>query len=286
MTGVVIVLFNPTDEDISQLALLAERYRGAIVDNSPDRTIGTNTLGQMVYLFNDGENKGIAEAQNRGVAALMNDPAIKYIVFLDQDSRLGLDYPDAIAHEYEVLTPLFKISLLGPSVENIETGKQFRPVLHENAPTEEGFILRREIISSGSCTSIACLSDVGLNDTTLFIDYVDFEWCWRAASKGYVCGITNKLSIHHHVGNKTIDIFGYIIIISAPHRYFYQYRNHLWLCRRKYVPLRWKINMGIKYIARLIYFPLFIRQGGKCWKYMIKGIKAGLKRPKLIPYDK
>ena len=279
-------MFNPTDEDIRQLSLLAERYRGAIVDNSPIRTIGTDTLGQMAYLFNDGENKGIAEAQNIGITTLMNDPAVKYIVFLDQDSRLRPDYPDAIAHEYEMLIPHHKIALLGPSVENVETGKKFRPILHENVPTKEGFIRRREIISSGSCTSVACLSDVGLNDSSLFIDYVDFEWCWRAASKGYVCGITNKLCIHHHVGNKTIDLFGYIIIISAPHRYFYQYRNYLWLTHKKYVPLRWKINMGIKYVARLIYFPLFIRQGGKCWKYMVKGIKAGLKRHKTIPHDK
>ena len=27
--------------------------------------------------------------------------------------------------------------------------------------------------------------DVGLMDESLFIDWVDFEWCWRAKSKGY-----------------------------------------------------------------------------------------------------
>ena len=207
----------------------------------------------------------------------MAQPHITHILFLDQASRVGLDYPDAITHEYEQIARQCPLSLLGPSVENVETGEVFRPVLHEEPPTSEGFIRRREIISSGSCTSVECLREVGLNDAKMFIDYVDFEWCWRAASKGYQCGVTDRLTIRHHVGNKTISILGYLIIVSAPPRYFYQYRNYLWLLRRKYVPLRWKVNMGIKYLARLVYFPFFIRHGSQCWKYMVKGICAGLR---------
>jgi rhamnosyltransferase len=166
--------------------------------------------------------------------------------------------------------------MLGPSVENFETGEEYKSVIHKEQVTDIGFIPRREIISSGSCTTIECLKEVGLNDGRLFIDYVDFEWCWRANSKGYVCGITSNLSISHHVGQKTINLFGYLIIISAPGRYFYQFRNYLWLIRRNYVPLQWKIAMGIKSVARLIYFPLCIPSGVACWKNMLKGIRAGL----------
>jgi rhamnosyltransferase len=69
-----------------------------------------------------------------------------------------------------------------------------------------------------------------------------------------------------------------MIILSSPGRYFYQFRNYLWLVRRKYVPLQWKIAMGIKYAARFIYFPLCIPSGVACWKNMLKGIRAGFKR--------
>ncbi len=278
MTGIVIILFNPTEEDIQNLSVLGDRYHGVTVDNSPNRSIDTDHIGLITYLFNGGKNLGIAEAQNQGVKRLMEDKDITHIVFLDQDSRVSPDYPDAIAQAFREASKGRKLAFLGPSVENMETGEEYKSVIHQDTPSDDGFVKRREVISSGGCTSVACLNDIGLNDEKLFIDYVDFDWCWRARSKGYECGITQNLCIRHHVGKKTFSIFGYLIIISAPPRYFYQYRNYLWLVRKKHVPLQWKIAMGIKKSARLIYFPLFIREGGKCWKYMVKGIYAGFRK--------
>lgn len=40
----------------------------------------------------------------------------------------------------------------------------------------------------------------GINDDSLFIDYVDHGWCWRAESKGFVNGITPKIKLAHYVG--------------------------------------------------------------------------------------
>ena len=257
--AIVIVLFHPTDDDRKCVAHISGLYRTVIIDNT--------------YY-----NKGIALAQNQALEILLKEEKITHVVFLDQDSRLSADYPLAIAKEFERISKKQKLAFLGPSVENASTGQEYKSVIHPNRITPEGFIPRREVISSGGCTTIDCLKAIGLNDNQLFIDYVDFEWCWRANSKGYVCGITPRLSISHHVGRKTISLFGYQIIISAPGRYFYQFRNYLWLVRRKYVPLQWKIAMGIKNVARLFYFPLLVKQGGQSWKYMVKGIRAGLRK--------
>ena len=257
--AVIIVLYHPSAEDTDFVTHIKELYHTVVIDNST-------------------ENKGIAEAQNQGLRSLLGRNDITHVVFLDQDSRVADDYPLAIAGEFERISQTRQLAMLGPSVENIETGQTYKSVIHKDRMSENGFIPRRELISSGGCTTIECLKDIGLNDGSLFIDYVDFEWCWRANSKGYVCGITPNISISHHVGRKTISLFGYLIIISAPGRYFYQFRNYLWLVRRKYVPLQWKIATGIKCAARLIYFPLCIPSGAKCWKNMLKGIHAGLKK--------
>ena len=256
--AVVIILYHPSADDMGFVAHIGELYHTVVIDNSR-------------------YNKGIAEAQNQGLQSLFDLEDITHVVFLDQDSRMGDDYPLSIAREYERISQTQRLAMLGPSVDNSETGEAYKSVIHKDQMTDIGFIPRREIISSGSCTSIECLRKVGLNDSRLFIDYVDFEWCWRANSKGYVCGITPNLRISHHVGQKTISLFGYLIIISAPGRYFYQFRNYLWLVRRKYVPLQWKIATGIKFTVRLLYFPLCIPSGVACWKYMLKGIRAGLK---------
>ena len=68
MTGIVTILYNPAEADIAHLALLAERYEGVIVDNSPTECLHASTLGRMAYLFNDGENLGIAAAQNKHIS--------------------------------------------------------------------------------------------------------------------------------------------------------------------------------------------------------------------------
>ena len=257
--AIIIILYHPSTDDMDFVAHIGELYHTVAVDNSTD-------------------NKGIAEAQNQGLQSLLDKKDITHVVFLDQDSRVADDYPLAIAQEFERIAQTQRLAILGPLVDNSETGETYKSVIHKDPAADNCFIPRREIISSGSCTTIECLREVGLNDSRLFIDYVDFEWCWRANSKDYVCGITLNLRISHHVGQKTISLFGYLIIISAPGRYFYQFRNYLWLVRRKYVPLQWKIATGIKYAVRLIYFPLCIPSGLACWKNMLKGIRAGLKK--------
>ncbi|MBQ2675485.1 MAG: dTDP-rhamnosyl transferase [Prevotella sp.] len=262
---------------MNTIARLSNLYHVIAIDNSAKENVFPGPQELLHYYF-DGINKGIADAQNIGIGHLSDMKDITHVVFLDQDSRVSDDYPLAIAHEFDRIAQSKKLSVLGPSVKNAETGEDYKSVIHKDHLTDMDFIPRREVISSGSCTTIDCLKDIGLNDARLFIDYVDFEWCWRANSKGYVCGITPNLHISHHVGQKTFSLLGYIIIISSPGRYFYQFRNYLWLVRRKYVPLQWKIAMGIKNVARLFYFPLLVKQGGQSWKYMVKGIRAGLRK--------
>ena len=125
--------------------------------------------------------------------------------------------------------------------------------------------------------SVAKLRDVGSMDARLFIDFVDFEHCWRANAKGYVCGITNNVALPHKVGSRELHMpRGYRVIISAPFRYYYQYRNWLCLCRRKYVPLQWKVSKGVKFLLRPFYFPFCVRGWRSIEKFMFKGFKDGI----------
>ena len=274
--AVVIVLYHPNDDETANVRRLSESHPGVIVDNSPEPAFSGDLLGRMHYVSLR-ENVGIAMAQNIGSRYVPDHTEATHIVFLDQDSSVPDSYPQDIANYFEKIKHDFpNLAFLGPATENKETGKEYKSVVHKDHALSDDFIPRRELISSGGCTTREVLEEVGLNDECLFIDYVDFEWCWRARSKGYVCGFTPKVTIKHQVGEKTIYICGYTIIVSAPIRYYYQFRNHLWLSRRGYVPLQWKINHAIKNMARLIYFPILIKSGGKCWINMVKGLFAGI----------
>lgn len=271
--AVIIVLYNPDTNDIDNVRRIAQYNVGFVVDNSLIPFMDGETIGNMSYICNKA-NIGIAKAQNIALREILKGD-YEYVVFLDQDTRVVVDYPLQIAMEFSRIDN-GRLAVLGPQVVNAVTGGQYASAIHKYEISENGFSLRKHIISSGSCMSINALKDVGLMWGELFIDYVDFEWCWRAASKGYQCGVTSHLQISHHVGQRELSIGKYKVIISAQQRYFYQYRNFIWLIQKKYVPLQWKCATCVKFLLRLVYFPILVNGGLKYWNNMIKGLEAGI----------
>ena len=274
--GVVIIVFHPNARLLeSKLKKICNDVAVVVVDNTPNETINIEQANiTYIPLY---ENTGIANAQNVGIGNLL-ERGCTHVVFFDQDSDFTEIYVRSIVDEYERISTVRKnLFLLGPTVINKTNGEEYRSVIHSDKKADQGFIEKREIISSGSCVSVDKLNQVGVMDTRLFIDYVDFEHCWRANSKGYVCGITRNVTLPHKVGNNELHFpHGYRVIISAPFRYYYQYRNWLWLCRKGYVPRQWKINTCIKFMSRIIYFPFVVNEWKAIEKNMFKGIHDGL----------
>ena len=275
--AIVVVLYNPSEKDLLNVMHFSALYNGAIVDNSSTAHFSVSTVNRMRY-FSLGHNAGIAKAQNTGLEWLLQSEDVEYVVFMDQDSRFTDDYPERITEEYiAVKNGGIKLSAIGPTVMQKETGETYRSVIHKEQVVNEHFILKKHIISSGCCVHRSSFESIGLLEEELFIDFVDDEWCWRGNARGLACGITPQLSIAHKVGQREVHIGKYIISISAPQRYYYQYRNYLWLIRRKYVPRQWKMAYGVKFAARFLYFPFLIKGGGKCWKFMARGILDGIR---------
>ena len=150
-TALVIVLFNPTDDDIHHLQHVAQLYPGVIVDNSETRHFESEQVELMHYIFLGG-NKGIAHAQNVGIQHIMQHGPTEHIVFMDQDSRWEDNYAERITAEYEALRQKgIRLSALGPTVCRRETGEEYQSVFHKKEFVNQDFILRKHIISSGSC---------------------------------------------------------------------------------------------------------------------------------------
>lgn len=274
----IIVFYNPTPEDIAYATAMAEHWDGVIVDNSKNPCMASSRMGKMAYICN-GENLGIAEAQNIGIRHLLAETEADGIVFFDQDSRVPSDYPERMAKEFEsIKRNASNLGLLGPTPIRKEGGEEYKSAVHHYPTDGYGFSPRSHIISSGSCVSDEALRTVGMMESALFIDYVDFEWCWRAGAKGYAIGITSHVTLSHKVGQKELSIGKHKVIISSPTRYFYQYRNYLWLLHRKYVPLQWKLATGVKFAMRIFYLPIVLNDGRSYLQNMLKGIKQGLKK--------
>lgn len=263
--GIITVLYNskgwkpfPIDENAFHI----------VVDNTPNRDL--NLSSKNVKYLPLKKNVGIAAAQNLGIEFAVKQH-LDYIIFFDQDSIVDNEIVTNLSNEFnriELIDP--NIIAIGPNLIEIQSGLLYKGnLINENASKIE------TIISSGMYVKISKLLKVGLMDSNLFIDYVDHEWCWRAAFHGYTIYKTPKVQMQHQVGLKQFKCLGISFIISSPIRYFYSFRNFRILLFRHYVPIIWKIKTLIKKCI-IIFSILFIKQySGQKWltlKYSLKGI--------------
>lgn len=267
---IIVVFFNPTPAQVAQAEKLSVNNNVIIVDNSNHIIHNLDKLNLMYIPLLS--NKGIAYAQNVGIIEAFKKGA-KYILFQDQDSQLEQKQIIALFNEYKNIYKYdSKIGAIGPVILNSINATEYKSFLKDNT---SGVV--SSIISSGMLTSRAALDEIGLMDEKLFIDNVDHEWCWRAKSKGYNIYMTRKSLLCHTIGMKTRYVLGYQIIKSAPIRSFYKFRNNIWLLKRSYVPLQWKIKNFINMLIMLLIYSVCYKEYGKSYiSNALKGVKAGL----------
>ncbi|PJI83555.1 hypothetical protein CLV61_0154 [Capnocytophaga canimorsus] len=130
------------------------------------------------------------------------------------------------------------------------------------------------LITSGSSTPTKVFKDVGLMDETLFIDYIDYEWCLRAISKGYKVCLTTKSILKHSMG----DVFVKFLWMKKPchknkKRQYYIVRNQLIMLNRDYICWEWKVKHFIKLLYRLPMYILLSDDKTTSYKHMKRVFK-------------
>jgi rhamnosyltransferase len=141
-------------------------------------------------------NLGIAAALNRGITfALENN--FDWVLTLDQDSSLSENYIKnmwmALAH-----AKTEKIGILAPVHFDRKTGYMSR-----NYAKIKGLIVEKDIVmTSGNLIPTSIFREVGTYDESLFIEYVDHEFCLRIKKKyGYKVVIVPNALLGHSLGD-------------------------------------------------------------------------------------
>lgn len=273
--GVVIIVFHPNHKLLeSKLKQLGGDVAIVVVDNTPNKVIEIEQTNVAYIPLR--ENTGIANAQNVGIGNLL-ERGCTHIVFFDQDSEYSLRYVEAIVSEYMRIASLRDdMFILGPTIVDKDSKEEYKS-LSADGMAGASYVVQRELISSGTCVSASRISQVGMLQSSMFIDYVDFEWCWRAGSKGLVSVMTRNVTLPHKVGKGQKRVLGCVFIESAPFRYFYQYRNLIALCRLSYVPKSWKYKKLLRKVIELFVMPVISNNGKDILKNSLRGIAAGLK---------
>ena len=256
-----------------------------IINNSPK--ININELeNYKITVINNNKNIGLAKAINVGIALAKKN--FIYFALFDQDSLIKKNFLNNMVKYmnifYEqkkflhieplVFSPVYYNKIIDEEAKHIRF-KTLR-LLRENNNIKKLFSFPEYVITSGSIIPKSSINKVGLMDEKLFIDFIDIEWCLRAKKFNKVPIIFNKVRINHFIGDYFVKIFKNKYPIHNPLRMYYYFRNSIYLYKKEYISINWKVVDLSRNIFRIIFYLLFVNKKRKYFKHIIRGIIHGL----------
>lgn len=220
----IIVVYDPNFDDLIRniLSLIDHVDKVLLYQNSLIRegTFGVLSeyldIGKLI-LLGDGKNLGIATALNRGVEwSILNN--ITHIMTLDQDSYFEKDllasYLDYVEANNDNSVGVFGVN----------------PVCHGKIdfPMDNVYLEVPDTISSGSIIALHTFELCGLFADQLFIDAVDYEFCYRIKEQyGLKTVIITPALMQHEVGYSKKTAFGFSTVNYSAFRSYYILRNQI-----------------------------------------------------------
>ncbi len=273
----ILVAYEPELGELEKAIerLLEQTDIVVICNNSKEDVVYRN---DCVKIFNFKENLGIAKAQSIGMQWAFDNGA-DFILQMDQDSILKEGTVLKLVNGYNELTKKgFNIGVIGPHVVHDKFTKETEKArLIKGELLLDKFIKVNHTLSSSSLIPKKAYDKVGGMEDALFIDAVDFEYCWRLKKSGFLTIRMKEVSLEHRVGNGKKKIMGKIDVrIPSPIRHYYHIRNLFLLLWRGYVPIYWKLSNLVKLFLKILLYPFIFDDGIKRVKYMLLGVKDGL----------
>ena len=259
----IIVIYRPNAEHLQRVlaSITQQTPHVVLVDNTPGPhdTIATPEAVPRITL---GSNLGIAVAQNIGIRRALEQGA-DVIWLSDQDTIYPTEFLANMLLALKTCdTQGIRLGALAPSYFDTHKGTVQAFVRH--APFTQFFDPQPGLhhvshaIASGTLIPVTVLRDVGLMQESLFIDWVDLEWCWRAKNQyGYDTICTGDVIIEHTMGDGSVPFRGKKVSIRSPLRHYYMVRNAVHIAlhsRSATVPIRFEIFA--KALAWTLVFPL------------------------------
>jgi rhamnosyltransferase len=229
LIGAVIVTYHPPAEILENIAALRSQVESiVVVDNgSGDADLDSLRGARSKYdfeLIENGRNLGIASALNLGVRKIGSNGG-SWVVLFDQDSRIEPGFIDAMLETVRSVPGSTKVGIVCPVYLDEQTATAL-PLLR----SKNGQILTA--MTSGSFVRIELFEQVGHFNESLFVDYVDIEYCLRTRKAGYTIIQCPRAALNHNQGRITRHhVLGRWVATtnhSAARRYYIT-RNRLWV---------------------------------------------------------
>lgn len=222
------LLDNVIDSLVTQVRTLY------IIDNTPEGTRFSRFSYPNISIIPMHANKGIAHAQNTGMENARKNGA-DFILLSDQDTLYPENYVQNMIH---CIDDPKTTAAVAPLFRDTQTGSEKGVFYRSDRMTFQKFVPQKGIyevaqaIASGMILNVPSLEKIGMMDESLFIDWVDFEWCWRARAHGYTILGNADVTITHRLGDSAKNIAFRQVNLRSPIRHYYITRNAFHLALR------------------------------------------------------
>lgn len=249
-----------------------------IVDNGSEKTT-IDLLERLkkeypIELILCKENLGIAAALNKGVKYAL-DNGYDWVMTLDHDSNLKEDMAKKLLEAYYRIDEEKRrkvVSLLPRYIElGLDRERQDARYTNTDIQYVEGGI------TSGNLVNRKAFEEVGYFDEKLFIDFVDYDFCFRIKEKGLdIVEVANAI-LYHRIGETKSGRFFFKKVSAtnhSPSRRYYITRNRIY-CWKKYKgivddSIRFDKSCAVKEAVKIL---LYEENKLLKVKMIVKGIK-------------
>lgn len=255
MISALVTMYNPKPENIENINHISEQAdRVYVCDNSlnDNSLMFTGSAQNIIYIPNR-RNLGLPSAFNKVLkgdywssSEKSNDT--QWVLFFDQDSNIGKDHIVSLITEFEKINRSKDIGCLGPFYYEVNSDTVQIPK-SKNQVTENSYTVK-SIITSSMLTTYDAIKDVGFWNEDLFLDYADWDLCWRLQKAGKCCCITDTVTLRHSLGQGKKKIGALTLRVAAPIREYYQMRDSRYLLNKDYVPFKYKVRFLINIYLR------------------------------------
>lgn len=294
VSSVTVTYFPDIEQLQRQLRALPEQINKIIVDNTGNHNTCTELEALAaslpnVHLLCNPHNAGLAAAINQGVSWVVSSAShARFVFLLDQDSVPETDCLPILLKSFEKLeTQHRNVGAVGPQLLDEKT-REFHGFHQMDRwhwkriypPTNAEPVVCTNLNGSGTLMPVELFLRLGSLDERLFIDHVDTEWAFRMLSEGYSLWGIPQAIMRHSMGQSSLKIrwFGRRVWpLRSPLRHRYLFRNTLWLMKRNYVPVTWKLWAGAKLALTFAVHAIFDTQRRAQFRAMATGIYEGFK---------
>ncbi len=287
----VIVTYNP-DSSFEQnvRALLPQVGRLIIVDNQSS-SAAHSIIAQVAsacgveIIWND-RNLGIAAGLNAGIERALACGQYSWIATFDQDSLVPPDFVAAIFEAYSACLFRGKVAMIGANYKLAMRESASHPISVRN-----GSIFRevKTLMTSGSFLKSFVFADCGRFDQSIFMDYVDHEFCLRLRQHGFRVIQASRAVLAHRLGSPTSHRIlwkRFVVTNYSPSRHYFNARNRLIVYRRYFTwDTLWVVHDVFKWLRDTAKMVLVEQDRTEKLISLIRGCWDGIREPLVAQLD-